>query len=164
MRKQTTKNFETTGQYSKNKGKIDEEQLENWLYNTGAMPDGFERKDTSMQQFPIEENKEDDYATEIHGYGSKRDEDGDGAKLGYDPLKPQNQFLRLFDSESDKHNNTMAYHTQGPFISNNQKQQQNYGEEKEENIMEKKHLVNELVDYNLYLLRSMYDAYEERAD
>lgn len=30
--------------------------------------------------------------------------------------------------------------------------------------MEKKQLVNELVDYNLLLLRKIYDAYEDRAD
>ena len=30
--------------------------------------------------------------------------------------------------------------------------------------MEKKQLINELVDYNLLLLRKIYDAYEERAD
>lgn len=30
--------------------------------------------------------------------------------------------------------------------------------------MEKKQIVNELVDYNLLLLRMIYDAYEERAD
>ena len=37
-------------------------------------------------------------------------------------------------------------------------------EEKFANIMEKKQLNNELVDYNLLLLRKIYDAYEERAD
>ena len=30
--------------------------------------------------------------------------------------------------------------------------------------MEKKQLVNELADYNLLLLRKIYDAYEHRAD
>ena len=30
--------------------------------------------------------------------------------------------------------------------------------------MDKKQIVNELVDYNLLLLRTIYDAYEERAD
>lgn len=30
--------------------------------------------------------------------------------------------------------------------------------------MDKKQLINELVDYNLLLLRKIYDAYEERAD
>ena len=30
--------------------------------------------------------------------------------------------------------------------------------------MDRKQLVNELVDYNLLLLRKIYDAYEEKAD
>jgi hypothetical protein len=30
--------------------------------------------------------------------------------------------------------------------------------------MEKKQLVNELVDYNLLLLRKIYDAYEDKAE
>ena len=33
-----------------------------------------------------------------------------------------------------------------------------------DHIMEKKQIVNELVDYNLLLLRKIYDGYEERAD
>lgn len=31
---------------------------------------------------------------------------------------------------------------------------------KYEDIMDKKHIVNELVDYNLLLLRKIYDAFE----
>jgi len=32
------------------------------------------------------------------------------------------------------------------------------------NLMDKKQLINELVDYNLLLMRKIFDAYEQRAD
>jgi hypothetical protein len=37
-------------------------------------------------------------------------------------------------------------------------------DEKYSNIMEKKNLTNDLVDYNLLLLRKIYDAYEDKAE
>jgi len=37
-------------------------------------------------------------------------------------------------------------------------------DEKYGNLMDKKQIINELVDYNLMLLRMIYDAFEERAD
>lgn len=51
-----------------------------------------------------------------------------------------------------------------PLISNLQKAIREKEEEKLQKIMEQKQLNNELVDYNLLLLRKIYDAYEERAD
>ena len=57
-----------------------------------------------------------------------------------------------------------AYTTQAPLITNVLKSLRDAEDAQHEQILEKKTLSNDLADYNLLLLRKIYDAFEDRAD
>ena len=127
-------------------------------------------RDESKHFNNLEDQKEDDVA---HAINDKRDEDGDGQ--GNPIFKLQKafhptEFARPQIEEGNKMKDTnltvnAAFNSTGvPLISRLKQAIQEKDDDKYAQIMEKKQLTNELVDYNLLLLRKIYDAYEEKAD
>lgn len=136
---------------------------------------GYERHDTSMKQpLDFEDGKEDEYAQEIN---NKQDDDFDGGRVPSLDLKTgfhPTEYARPQIEDEQKKNvtqpfeqtQTLSYntHTHIPLLSNLTKAIKEKENEKFQDLMEKKQLTNDLVDYNLLLLRKIYDAYEERAE
>jgi hypothetical protein len=58
----------------------------------------------------------------------------------------------------------MTQTTQDGLMNKIMKGLENRYDEKYDSVMERKQISDELVDYNLMLLRKIYDAYEDRAD
>lgn len=135
---------------------------------------GFERNDTSMKGLQDFEGGEfeDEEAREItvndNQDGHRDDEIGDGPRgLGfknslYRPqldLNGKGQLGKLAE-----HTQVFQQKTHNPLLQNLQSAIAMKEQKMFEQIASKKQLHNELVDYNLLLLRKIFDAYEERAE
>lgn len=80
----------------------------------------------------------------------------EGIRAGFAFINPYNEIEPQIQNEKSSSAKNLMKNFQNALVSKY--------EEDFKDIMDKKQLVNDLVDYNLMLLRKIYDAYEERAD
>lgn len=143
------------------KGKGDE-SADQYLTQNGLV----DRQDTSMKLPKFKEDKEDEEDEEAHEVHDDDHFDGPNGKDYKIPGFHPTEYARpKIEDEQKKslgtENQTQVFHAKLPLLNTPKSQ----AELKDfEFAAEKKQINNDLVDYNLMLLRKIFDAYEDRAE